>query len=352
MADDFKIPRYDTREQIEAVRFQEPKPSYFRSSFFSSETYSPTERIEWDEVREGSGMARYVGENLEVEATEREGYITKEIETPKIQEKRVLGVNELKKRLPGENVYSAQTPAQRAQYYLDGDYAFCMDSIDRRVEQQCAQMMVQGRVDIIGKGVNTYVDYELPFRLTLAGTDRWDQPGVSPFDDLEKMAFTLMERGYVPTEVVMERSVANIFLDNDELKKQLDNRRLELGLIAPGAHTDPWAQAQFFGTFARPGLGVMDFYTYDGRYKDDTGAIVPYLDEGRVLMLTAEAKQNRIMYGAYTFMDENEKIQTVEGRYTPEIFVDRRARTQTIMVTSRPMPAPFKSDSWYTVKVK
>lgn len=352
MADEFTIPRYNTREQIEAVRFQEPKPSYFRSTFFGgAEVFSPTEKIEWDEVREGSGMARYVGENLEVEATEREGYITREIEAPKIQEKRVLGVNELKKRLPGENVYSAQTPAQRAQYYLDGDYAFCMDSIDRRIEQQCAQMMVSGRVDIVGKGVNHYVDYDLPLQMTLAGTSRWGQAGVNPFDTLTEMAVTLMERGYVPTEILMHRSAANVILDDEELAKKLDNRRLELGIIKPGEHTAPWARAQFFGTFAYPSLGVIDLYTYDGKYKNDAGQITPYLDEGRVLLLTAEAKQNRMLYGAYTFIDEKESFQTVEGRYIPEIYVDRRARTQTVMVTSRPLPAPLKNDSWWTAKV-
>lgn len=350
MPEEFVIPRYDTREQIEAVRYQEPKPALFRTEFFREEIFSPTEKIEWDEVREGSGMARYVAEHLEVEATEREGYITREIETPKIQEKRVLGVNELKKRRPGENVYSMKTPAERAQEFINGDYKFCMDSIDRRVEQQCAQMMITGRIDIIGKGVNHYVDYELPLLKTLAGTSTWSSAGVNPFDDLIEWAIVLLERGYTPTDVIMERSVANIFYENADLMSKLDNRRLELGLIKPAAHTDPYTKPQYFGTFAREGMGVLDFYTYDGTYKNDEGKVTHYLDKGRVLMLTNEARQNRMLYGAYTFINENDQFQTVEGRYCPEIFTDRRARTQTIMVTSRPLPAPYQSDSWWTVK--
>ena len=68
-------------------------------------------------------------------------------------------------------------------------------------------------------------------------------------------------------------------------------------------------------------------------------------------MLSAEAMQNRLMYGAETIVDENENCITVEGRYVPEFFVDRRHRTFTVLMTSRPLPAPYKSDSWWSAKV-
>ncbi len=346
------IPRYDTREQIEAVRFQEPKPSMFRDSFFKgADVYSPTETIEWDEVREGAGMARYVDEDLEVEATEREGFSTREITSPRVQEKRVLGVRELRKRLPGENIYSAQTPAQRAQYYLDGDHAFCMDAIDRRVEQQCAQMMVNGRVDIIGKGVNTYVDYELPLKLTLSGTSRWGQTGVKAFDVLRMMSKTLRKRSHKPTGLLMDMSVADVLMKDEEYKAMLDNLRMEMGQIAPGPIVDLFQAAQFFGKIKYPGIGELDLFTYDGTYKNDQNREVPYLDEGRILMLSDEATQNRMLYGAVTVMDESGKFVTVEGRYVPEYYTDRRTKTQTVMVTSRPLPAPYQSDSWWSAKV-
>lgn len=345
------IPRYDVRQQIEAVRFQEPLPTFFRKEFFQgAPVYSPTETIEWDEVREGAGMARYVAEHLEVPATEREGFITREIVTPKVQEKRVLTIMELKKRLPGENTYSMKTPADRAREFMLNDYNFCMTAIDRRVEQQCAQMMVTGKIDIIGLGINAYVDYNLPFKLTLSGTDRWDSGG-KPLDTLADMAKKLRTRGYTPDSLLMELSASKALLDDAEIQKYLDNRRFELGLIKPGALNDQFEQAQFFGTLAYPGLGMLDLYTYDGTYKNDENVETPYLDTGRILMLTREARQNRPMYGAYSFVDDKEQIVTVEGNYVPEIFVDRRAGTLTTRVTSRPLPAPFKYDSWWTATV-
>ena len=348
------IPRYDLREQIEAVVFQEPTPSMFLSSFFKGEDkFSSAEKIEWDEVKQGSSMAKYVDENLEVEATEREPFITREIESPIVQEKRVLTVAELKRRQPGENIYSSKTPAQRAQDYTIEDYAICMNAIDARVEQQCASMMVHGRVDIIGKGVNRYVDYNLPLKMTLLGSDRWNQSNGDPiFKSLQEMSRVLRKRGHKPTALLMELSVANIFIKNFEAwKSWLDISRADLGRLEPGPVTDMFKEAQFIGQIKYPGIGIIDLYAYDGTYKDENNNEVPYLDEGRVLMLSEEALQNYMLYGAVTVIDENDKFITVEGRYVPEFFTDRRAKTQTIKMTSRPMPVPRKNDSWWTAKV-
>lgn len=350
---DNMIPRYDTRTMLDKVTYQEPKPSMFRNTFFGGEeVYFPTKKAEWDEVREGASMARYVGDKLEVEATETEPFITREIETPRFQEKRVLDLTQFMKRSAGENIYSQRTPADRAKEEENKALAFCMDAVDRRIEQQCAQLMVGGRIDIVGKGVDAYVDYDLPLRLTLSGGSQWGQSGVKPFDNLTEWATALRKRNYNPDMILMDLSVAQLFLDDADYKAMLDNRRMEMGQIAPGEMLDIFETAQYFARFQWPGLGVLDAYTYSGTYKNDQNVETPYLDHGRLLMLTPEARQNRILYGAETIVDENtDEVITVEGRYVPEVFTDRRAKTRTFMVTSRAMPAPFQADSWYSVKV-
>ena len=347
------IPRYETRTMLDAVTFQEPKASMFRSTFFSGgDVFFPTKKVEWDEVREGAGMARYVADGLEVEATEREAFITRELETPRFQEKRVLDLTSLINRQAGENIYSQRTPADRAREQWQKDIAFCMDAVDQRIEQQCAQMMVSGRVDIVGKGIDTYVDYELPLKLVLSGSDRWNQSGAKPFNDIAYWSKILRERNYNPRFALMELSVTDIFLKDDTFKAMLDNQRMEMGRIAPDQVTNIFDQAQYFGQIKWPGIGILDLYTYDGTYKNDQNAVTPYLDEGRFMLLSDASQQNRILYGAETIVDENtEEVITVEGRYVPEVYTDRRAKTRTIFVTSRAMPAPFQYDSWWTVKV-
>jgi hypothetical protein len=166
------------------------------------------------------------------------------------------------------------------------------------------------------------------------------------------MSSVLRKRNYNPTACLMELSVANIFIQNFEIwKKWLDIKNADVGRVAPGPITNLFETAQFFGQIKWPGIGIIDLYVYDGTYKNDQGVETPYLDTGRLLMLSNEATQNRTLYGAETIIDENEHFITVEGRYVPQFFVDRRARTQTVTVTSRPLPAPYKSDSWWTAKV-
>jgi hypothetical protein len=348
------IDRYNTRTVLPAVTHQEPQPSMFRNTFFGGgEEFFDTDVVEWDVVREGASMARYVNNNLEVDATEREGFETIEISTPRIQEKRVLDITTLTKRSAGETIYATTTPVDRARQTLDKDLVFCMNSNDRRTEQQCAEFMVNGRVDIIGKGVNTYVDYELPLKLTLSGTSQWGEPGTRPLQSLTYWASILRQRGYNPDTLLIDLAVADIFLQDEDYKKMLDNQRMEMGRIAPGPVTDMFETAQFFGRFNWPGLGQIDAYTYNGTYKNESNEITPYLDPYRILLLSSQARQNRILYGSEAIIEENsEKPLWVQGRYIPEIFTDRRAKTVTTIVTSRSMPAPQFDDSWWTVKVR
>ena len=346
------INRYDTRTLLDTVTYQEPKPSMFENTFFTGEAVTyPTKYAEWDEVRKGASMARYVSDKLEVDPTEIEPFITKEIETPRYQEKRTIDLFTFNTRSPGENIYSPRTPADRAQEAEDGAILFCMDSCDRRREQQCAQTMVQGRVDITGKGVNLFVDFGLPFKLTLSRASRWGQPNVDFMKNLVDWSTNLRKRGYNPDMLLMDLAVADIFLNDERIKPMLDNQRMFMGQIAPGPIKDLFGSTQYFGELRWPGLGVISLYTYVGTYKNDKNEEVPYLDKGRLLMLTPESRRNRVFYGGETIYDENETPIHVEGYYIPEIFTDRRARNKTFMVTQRALPVPFQYDSWYTVNV-
>ena len=356
MAFEIPIARYETREQLEAIRYQEPRPSMFLNTFFKGgDIISETETLEYDEVFEGNATARYVGPRLSVEATEREGFQTREIHTPKCQEKRVLDSEQLLKRLPGENIYQGMTPAQRAGYFRDSDYVFCMNSIDNLREIQASELMTKGRIDILGRGIDAYVDYDLPLNLVLSGTDCWDAGG-DVFGTLKMMSQTLRRRNYNPNMVLKTSKVMDVLMKDPTYREMLDNLRMEMGQIAPGPITDVFETAQYFGKIKWPDIGHLDIYTYDGTYKQWNEATQeyvegPYLDEGRLLMLTNEAAQNKFIHGLYTYMDENHNFVSDAGRYIPEWMGDREAGTLTLRVTSRPLAVPYKVDSWWTAAV-
>ncbi len=174
------IDRNDPRTQLSPVLTVRPMSTFFRDHFMTGQDeYFPTEKVEWDKVIEGAPMARFVGEDLIVEPTERAAYSTDEIQTPFIQERRVISAKDINRRMPGENIYSPKTDTQRRAELFADDLKFCLNSIDNRIEAMCAQFITTGRIPIVGLGVNRVIDYMIPNKEVLTGGDRWGQTGVS-----------------------------------------------------------------------------------------------------------------------------------------------------------------------------
>ena len=72
--------------------------------------FLPTDKVEWDYFTKGTPQAHYVGEGLTVPPTERWKFKTAQIETPLYQHRKVIGLQDLKERMPGE-FYGAMAPA-------------------------------------------------------------------------------------------------------------------------------------------------------------------------------------------------------------------------------------------------
>ena len=352
MAEKYMIPGYEFRTELEVVRNIQPKPTLFRTKFFpvANEEYLPTETAQYDEVTEGAPMAKYINPRLPAAPTDRPGFVTKEIRTPWIQEARIIDGDQFRRREAGENIYSVVSAADRARQFRDGDYIWCIDAIDNRIEHQCSAMILQGRVDITNKErtVDYFIDFSLPNIMTLTGGNRWGQTGVNPRDTMIVAFNALLELGYVADEVIMGEKAYRAFEAYDKIREDLDIRRFELGLIAP-TKVEGITTEQYKGTLRDP---MVDIYTYNAIYRDpDTERVRKFIPDNVVLMHTSEARNNSLFYGAVTIMDEDEEWRTVEGRYVPEAFRVRRPPSELIQVTSRPIPVPRNVDSWFVMYV-
>ncbi len=60
--------------------------------------------------------------------------------------------DQLMTRLPGEDLYSGMTPAQRAAQKLMEEYATLNDATTRREEWMAVQAIVTGTIPIVGEG--------------------------------------------------------------------------------------------------------------------------------------------------------------------------------------------------------
>jgi len=340
------INRNIPRTQLPVELTVRPTSTFFRDYFMGGgEEFFPTENVEWDSVIQGSPMARFVGEGLEVEATERAPFNTSEIKTPYFQEKRILSGQDIKHRLPGENIYQPQTDAERAAVHLANDREFCIRSIDNRIEYMCAQFITSGVVPIVGHGVNRKIDYGLQNKEVLTGGDRWGQTGVSILEYMIRKVDILNQLGHGVEDVILSQQAWEALRDDEEIYKLLDNRRFELGTLAP--EQSKYGKAQYLGTLTDP---FVNLYKYNFQWTIGNKRVKP-LPDGYVIFVSETAKTNKTGYGAYTYIDETDEFRTIEGAYIEERHTDRRGKKKEIVVTSRAVPIPADISSWYVAKV-
>jgi len=340
------INRNDPRTQLPPVLTVRPASTFFRDHFFSgSDEYFPTENVEWDKVLEGAPMARFVGDDLTVEATERATFSTDEIKTPIMQERRIIGAKDIARRTAGENIFSPKTEAQRAQELHADDLKFCLNSIDNRIENMCAEFMINGRVDILGLGVKREINYFHPNREALLGNDRWGQPNGDIHGDLCRKAEELGHLGYTVDEVFMSPETWRIMYQDTLIQKLLDIRNFEFGSFKP-EQVSKYGAARAVGFLSDP---FVTIYTQNAEY-GPRGGRRRQLPIGTVIFSSPEARQNKLGYGAVTYMDENENWVTVSGRYIQQFFKERRPPREEVLVTSRAVPIPGNIESWAILK--
>jgi len=341
------INRNDPRTQLPPVLTVRPMSTFFRDHFMGgADEYFPTENVEWDKLTEGAPMARFVGDDMYVEPTARKPFSTDEIKTPKMQERRVISSGDIKKRTLGESILSPKTEAERAAALHTADLKFCLDSIDNRIEVMCSDFITKGRIDIEGLGVKREIDYGLPNREVLVGADRWGQPGVSIVDSLRRKVDFMGSLGYTIDEAIMSPEVWKVMYSNAEIQKLLDIRNYEFGKFKP-EKISKYGQARAVGMLSDPDVTL---FTQNAEY-GPKGARVRQLPAGMVILACSIARENKLGYGAYTYMDENENWVTVSGRYVQEFFKERRPPREEVLVTSRAVPIPKNIESWFVFQV-
>jgi hypothetical protein len=239
------INRNDPRTQLPPVLTVRPKSTFFRDHFMGgSDEYFQTENVEWDKVLEGAPLARFVGDDLTVEATERAVFSTDEIKTPVMQERRIIGAKDINRRTAGENIYSPKTDTQRAAELHAADLRFCLDSIDNRIEVMVSQFITTGRIPIVGLGVKREIDYAIPNIEVLTGGNRFGQVGVNILAVMRRKVDALAALGITVDEVIMTPEVWAVMYQDALIQKLLDITRYEFGFFAPEQEVSKYGAAR------------------------------------------------------------------------------------------------------------
>lgn len=264
MANEVNI--YTPRYLAEVVRQAPPVHTFFRNTFFTNVQHSPTESVDIDIVKGNRRMAAFVHPRIGGEVLKSDGYKTESYKPPLVNPYDETTADRYMTRMPGEDLYSGMTPAQRAAKKLMGEYASLNDATTRREEWMAVQAIVTGQIPIVGKGVNEIIDFGFTNTETLTGTAQWGKSAAKISDNLEDWADKVLTNGFANVDMaIMGKTALRNFLADEKIGKMLDNRRVEMGLIHP---RDLPNGVKYVGHLNSPDI---DIYSYSLRCTWTTG---------------------------------------------------------------------------------
>ncbi len=337
---------YTTREMIEAINQVPPVRSFLQRTFFPVDQAHVSEKVEFD-VRKGKRiMAPFVSPRKGGKVITRQGFHTNQFTTPKIAPERPMTVDDITKRLIGENVYSQKTPEEREDELLSNDMTELEESIDRRKEWMARQVLYEGKVDVVDEeeGIDIQIDFRFTNIYVLAEDEQWFLATVNPVKTLRPIRKSIIRKtGKAPDIMIFASDVIESFMENPAVLEAMDVLNMKNVKIEPRV-VDP--ALTFYGRIAELD---MDIYTYDEWFLNDDGEEESIIPPGTVLMAHSDG-EGQIEYGLVTQM-EDKKFRSYVGRLVPKIWADETDEVKKVRMTSRPLPRPYNVDSWAVIYV-
>ena len=340
------IDLYTPRTLAEVVKTTPPVRTFLRDRFFTNEKTFDTERVDIDIKKGNRKMAAFVHPMVGGEIVKLDGYETKSYAPPLINPVIPTTADQLLKRLPGEDLYSGKSPADRAAEKLIEEYNTLNDMTTRREEWMAAQVLTTGQVHIKGKGVDEVIDFGLTNKVTLASTKKWGASAADIWGNLKDWKQQVSRNGFANANmVIMGKAAADAFMADATIKNLLDNRRIEIGAIKP---EELEGGLTYYGHLNLPGV---DIYGYDEVYlDDDTGETKPLIPDNMVLMIPSHADFMRA-YGLCTYIDDMGDWHMAQTARLLRTYVEHRPDRRMIEMQAHPLLIPDKADSWLAATV-
>lgn len=342
---------FELRTMLAAVE-RMPRPRRFlTTTFFGAEPIvATTEHIDIDIVKGNRRMAPFVLPNRPGSVVSRTGSAMRSYKPAYVKPKLVTRAGHLMTRQPGEHVYSARTPLERAGDQLARDMQDLDDRISRREEWMIARALTTGQVPVRGKGVDDIIDYQMESDHLVTEATLWIDSGADPIADLRKYKRRVTKKsGRTANACVMSSEAADAFLGNAKVIEKLNTRRVDLGAIRPEQLPDG---VTYLGYLNDPGL---DLYAYEEWFTDyDEENEVELPDEPMIpaggLIVGTTSSRNAMLYGAI------QDVEAIEGglfdvdRY-PKSWTEKDPGVRWLMMQSAPIPGFHEPDAFVFAKV-
>lgn len=338
------VNEFTSRDMLSVMR-QEPKNTTFLSSMFVGQrTTHSTKNINLDRVFGNRLTARYTNRHGDPAKLGRTGFSNIPFVAPYTYEEYEFSPSDLDDRLPGRTEWDVD-PEENAAVFIDGALENLNTRLDVLEEKQVAEVLQTGELVVAGKGVSYTIDYGMAAgnKPTLTGGDRWSEASTRDIlGDLQSWADIIEDAGApTPGMVIGDRVSMGYVLADATIQAYLDNRRIEIGMLAP--RYNPEQRATFIGTLNYPGLSLQ-LWSYHGTYDYIDGSgdkqSARFMNANTVVM-TSSSMNFSYEYGKI----ENFNAPGFRGARFPSYVEAPNGKTRSIMMESSPLPGFNQPDA-------
>ncbi|MDR2891606.1 MAG: major capsid protein [Deltaproteobacteria bacterium] len=208
------------------------------------------------------------------------------VKAPRFRPKRAFMAADRFKQAAGMNPYDPL--ANTLEKAIAEDMDLHREELDFAVEIMCQQAMVLGKVtlyDVVDGSTAVpkfVVDYKRPpaHSVVLTGAAMWTDPTSDLLGQVDAWGLMIQEEtGYAPTDLLLGKNAWKAFRKHPDVKDSLDNKRIEIGHLAPKV-----------GKKIKGEWNGLTIWVVAGNYTDLDGSTKPYLDSDSALLVTADAE--------------------------------------------------------------
>jgi hypothetical protein len=329
------------RQTLTGVINKRPhKPGLFKELFFKKDRETlDTTTAEIHTVIGGKKLIPFVtdieGGTL-VDGTTREAQTVK---TPRLRPKQVFSAAKLLETVkPGEPCQvKAGVTDDRVEAAIARDLQEVKDRCEITTEYMAASALCGGKIQASQDNIAFEIDFRMPAThiIVLGGGAQWGDAGVSILEGMQTWADLVLDScGLTVDAMVCGINAHKLFRADAEVKAELDNRRIDLGLYSP-----------MVGKAYQGHVQGVDIFRYGGTYQDEAGNLVKMMDPNYVLLGCTYA-ENGIVHGRPTDLECDGPTEY----FTKSKIVEDPSQIEFINET-RPLPWNKQPDAFVYVKV-
>lgn len=308
--------------------------AFLLDTFFTTEQQFETLEVYFDKVERARRLAPVVSPVVQGKAERLRGYYANSFRPAYVKPKHVIEPGRVLRRRPGEALLGDLSMAERRDRIVLDTLQVQDDQITRREEYMAAQLLLTGKVTVVGEDYPAQVvDMGRPAGNTIAltGAAAWGQTGVDPMATLLSSSSLIQNvSGFAPTKVVMDPLAYQKFLQSSTVKTVMNSFRQTVGNVDQAG----LALGGVGGEAVNAGqIGQFDIWVYQQFYTDDLGNVLKFMPDNTVIMGNPVGCQGTRLYGAI----QDVRVLEALPRY-PKMWIAEDPSAEYMMTQAAPLP--------------